>query len=32
MTEFVHWNESPTMSDVDLSEHHANDESPIKFI
>ena len=31
MTEFVKENESPIMSDDDLSEHHAHDESPIKF-
>ena len=31
MIEFVKENESPNMSDVDLSEHHAHDESPIKF-
>ena len=31
MTEFVNGNESPNMSDLDLSEHHAHDESPIKF-
>ena len=31
MTEFVNGNESPNMNDLDLSEHHAHDESPIKF-
>ena len=31
MTEFVNGNESPNMSDLDLSEHHAHDKSPIKF-
>ena len=31
MTEFVKENKSPNISDVDLSEHHAHDESPIKF-
>ena len=31
MTEFVNGNESPNMSDIDLSEHHAHDKSPIKF-
>ena len=31
VTEFVNGNESTNMSDLDLSEHHAHDESPIKF-
>ena len=31
MSEYVNGNESPNMSDLDLSEHHAHDESPIKF-
>ena len=31
MTEYVNGNESPNMSDLDLSEHHAHDKSPIKF-
>ena len=31
MTEFVNGNESPNTSDLDWSEHHAHDESPIKF-
>ena len=31
MTEFINGNESPNMSDVDLSEHNAHNESPIKF-
>ena len=31
MTEFVNGNESPNISDLDLSEHYAHDEPPIKF-
>ena len=31
MTEYVNGNESPNISDLDLSEHYAHDESPIKF-
>ena len=31
MTEFINGNESPNMTDVDLSEHNAHNESPIKF-
>ena len=31
ISEFVNGNESPNMSDIDLSEHHAHNESPIQF-
>ena len=31
VTKFVNGNENPKISDVDLSEHHEHDESPIKF-
>ena len=31
MTEFVNGNEIPNISDIDLLEYHAHDESPINF-
>ena len=31
MTESVNGNESPNASDLDWSEHHVHDESPITF-